>query len=226
MRITSFLITFILLSRITLSQDTIINTHSYKTVSNRNFSRDEVLFKILKEKNFDYWEYRHVYDVPMNDGTADSIDYIPSTIYKYDVFERGEYKRVQDSIQLTKINCIHGFWWIPPTGGELYVVTITSNQPDSIVNREDLLELLVPFNSLDKIQLYFDKYVPLKVLINKGNIELIAYDRDKPIRDYENKNGQFNVFEKIYLRIQDDGSLYKKRIGEYHLKASIPYLIT
>lgn len=215
----------ILFNVIASSQDTIIKMSSFKTVPNCTFSRDDVLFKIIKEKEFDYWEYRYVYETQVKDCPMDSIDCVPPVLFKYEVLEKGNYKQVNDSIEIGKINCKKGFWWIPPSGGELYVVTIKSNQPDSIVNKDDLLHLILPFNSLDKIKLYYDNYKPVRYLRNKDNFELIVYDQDKPIRYYENKRGKFNVFEKLYLRIYEDGRLYKKSIGEYHLKVTEPNII-
>jgi hypothetical protein len=225
MKITSIFLILIFLCTIVSSQDTIIDFKTYKVIPGSNLNRDQILLKVIKEKAYDYWEYRQVCETQTTYCFFDSIDCIPSIIYKYNVLARGDYRDKNDSIKLSNISCRDGFWWIPPAGEALYLLTIQSNKLDSIVNRDNLFELLKPFNSIDKICLYFDSYIPLKYKRNKDSFELIIYDRDKPTRYYENKRGYFNVYEKSYFRVLIDGRYYKKKIGEYHLKSKGPYLI-
>ena len=200
------------------SQDSIINITSYSAIRKSNLDREELLFRFIKQKKYDYWEFRCVDPIQYINCPPDSIDCLPKIFYKNDVLAHGEYKNINDSIKLSQIGCREGFWWIPPTGGDLYFITIKSNHIDSIINKIDLLEFLKPFDSIDKLELYFDSYGFIKYKKNSDNFDIIAYDTEKPIRYYKNKNGLYNVFEKLYLRIYKDGSMYKKRIGEYHLK--------
>lgn len=216
----------IFLYRLASPQDTIININSFKPIPKINLHHDEILFKLIKDKAYDYWEFRNIFEIQSNDCPYDSIDCLPYLTYKYDVLAHGDYKNINDSIKLSKINCINGFWAILPTGTELYLITIKSNMLDSIVSREELFEFLKPFNSIEKIRLYFEHYIPLKFKQNNDNFEFIIYDTEMAFRYYENRRGHFIVFEKSYLRICNDGRFYKKRIGEYHLKVTKPSAIS
>lgn len=221
----SIILIAILVSKIALAQDTIIDFNSYKVIPKSDFYREKALFRIIDQKAFDYWEYRYVADqIKFSNSSSDSIDKITEFEDKYDVISHGLYKDIKDSIELSKISCREGFWWVPPAGGVLYIVSIKSHQIDSVINKNDLYKFLKPFNSLDKIRLYFDNYGLLKYRNNLNNFELIVFDWEKPIRYYKNKNGHFNVFNKLYLRINSDGGLYIKRIGEYHLKTTEPFI--
>jgi hypothetical protein len=223
MKTSIVLLTLLFIGRIVSSQDTVININSFKSAPHSNVSREDILLKITKEKEYDYWEYRYVYEAKLLNCPFDSINCIPSVVYQYNILRKGDYKQKDDSIQLSKINCKEGLWWLPPAGGELYLVTIKLNKIDSIVSKADLLRFIKPFNSLDKIRLFFDHYIPLKYKRNNDVYELVVYDTELPIRYYENKSGYFDVFAKYYLRVNKDGSYYKKRIGEYHLKAPGAY---
>jgi hypothetical protein len=228
MKISTIITILLFIGRIAFSQEPILNNNIYKEIPESVLSGEEILFDLINQKAYDYWEYRNVYQTQSDDLEFDTLDYLPNIphmIYKYDVLSQGEYKDINDSIKLSKINCRDGFWSIPPGGGALYFISIKSNKLDSVVSKNDLFEFLKPFNSLEKIKLYFDNYGMLKYRRSVDNYELIAYDSENPIRYYKNKNGHFNVFEKYYLRIYYDGRLDKKRIGEYHLKATAPFAI-
>jgi hypothetical protein len=209
---------FIVISKMVLSQDTTININSYVVIPDSAFDREEILISLIKQKAYDYWEYRYVCQTQSDDYAYDSVDYLPYKFYKYDILSHGQYENVNDSIKLSKISSKEGFWWVPPAGGCLYLIAIKSNKIDIVVNKEELFEFLKPFDSIEKFRLYYDNYGLLKYKRNIENIELIVYDIEKYIKYYKNGNDHYNVFESFYLRISRDGRLYKKRIGEYHLK--------
>ncbi|MEI8203386.1 MAG: hypothetical protein WCH34_10270 [Bacteroidota bacterium] len=228
MKINTILAILLFMNKIAFSQDTIINSNSYKIIPTSILSDKEILFKLIKQKAYDYWEYRKVYETQSNDFQIDSIDFLPTiaisnVIYSYDVLANGEYKDINDSIKISKISCTDGFWGPLPGGSPEYFIAIKSNKIDSVVNKNDLFEFLKPFDSLEKIRLYFDNYGMLKYRSNVDNFELIVYEN--PIRYYKNKKGHYNVFKKFYLKIYKDGSFDKKRIVEYHLKAKVPFII-
>jgi len=222
MKISIGLCILLSVSNIALSQSRMMDLSSFKTFPVSICDREKILFEIIKQKAYDYWEYRYAYEIQSNDCPPDSLGCIPSMIYKYDVWHAENYKHIDDSIQVSKINCGKGFWWLPPSGGVLYLVAIKSNKIDTIVNKDELFEFLKPFDSIDKIRLFFDDYIPLKYKISSNYIELIIYDKGTPIRDYKNKSGYFEVFKKYYFRIYHNGKHDKRIIGEYHLKSNGP----
>jgi hypothetical protein len=195
------------------AQDTIVSLKDFKVIPTNEIDEWDLVRIIFDNKNIDYWEYRIgenitcSYSVSFNGGCNYSIEdsLKMSTLHSFSGFERN-YDDIPGGL---------------PSETYDYIVYKHDNRYCVLNDLDTLVQFIKPIISLQEALYYISlngfstnsfRYDSLYYRVNTNFIELIIPSEFHE-RFVQQSNGGVYYYPIYYIRLYENGDIYKKKIG-------------
>jgi hypothetical protein len=205
-------------------QDTLVSINKYDIAPTSLLTENALITTAFEQNQIDYWEYRTGYfrvseiDCPWDSIGCDGL--IKKCFHSIKYYGGNKWSN-NDSILLINVNACRGML-ISPYIADFYYLIIKKNNKFELIDDIDSIFLNIkPINTLEK-SIYYCFLNGFSIQPDHGKI---YYKRNKMFYElimtsetadrYEQKKKGGILYNSVYyLKINENGDIYKRKIGE------------